>query len=55
MGLERNLRDQMTFKSYPTGHQIYTDPGSAQKLKEDVEAFVTCAASTRACPSGSRP
>ena len=49
MGLERSLRDHMTFKSYPTGHQIYTDPASAQKLKDDVEAFVKCAASVREC------
>lgn len=49
MGLERSLRGHITFKSYPTGHQIYTDPASAQKLKEDVEAFVKCAASGREC------
>jgi len=49
MGLARNLRSHLTFKSYPTGHQIYTDPASALKLKEDVEAFVQCAAFARQC------
>jgi carboxypeptidase C (cathepsin A) len=49
MGLTRDLRGHLTFKSYPTGHQIYTDPASALKLREDVEAFVQCAAFARQC------
>jgi len=49
MGLAAHLRDHLTFAGYPTGHQIYTDPPSARKLKQDVEAFVKCALSGEAC------
>jgi carboxypeptidase C (cathepsin A) len=42
MELAASLRSHLTFVAYPSGHQIYTDPVSANKLKADVEKFVRC-------------
>jgi carboxypeptidase C (cathepsin A) len=49
MGLPAQLRSHLTFETYPTGHQIYTDPASARKLKSDVESFMSCALSMERC------
>jgi carboxypeptidase C (cathepsin A) len=43
MELEPELRRNLTFVGYPAGHQIYTDPAAAAKLKTDVQKFVQCA------------
>jgi carboxypeptidase C (cathepsin A) len=40
MGLDPSLRHNLTFVTYPSGHQIYTDPASLKKLRADVAAFV---------------
>jgi carboxypeptidase C (cathepsin A) len=56
MELDPGLRRNLTFVGYPSGHQIYTDPASAEKLRMDVEKFVRCAAEQRCDqPAGSRP
>jgi len=49
MGLPTQLRSHLTFETYPTGHQIYTDPASARKLKSDVESFMSCALAAGTC------
>ena len=49
MGLASQLRDHITFEAYPTGHQIYADPASARKLKDDVAAFMQCTLSDAPC------
>jgi carboxypeptidase C (cathepsin A) len=41
MGLNPSLRHHLTFKVYPTGHQIYTDPEAAKQLRADIAAFVS--------------
>ncbi len=40
LGIDPSLRRNITFKLYPSGHQIYTDPASLKKLSADVAAFV---------------
>ncbi len=44
MPLDPALRANVTFAGYASGHQIYTDPLSAARLRADVENFVRCAA-----------
>ena len=39
MELEPSLRANVTFRYYPAGHMIYIEPGSAAKLREDIDAF----------------
>ena len=39
--LGSELARNLTFKSYPAGHQIYTQAQSREQLKSDVEAFVS--------------
>lgn len=48
MAIDPALREHLRFKTYRAGHQIYTDPESAMRLRDDVEGFVRCAA-TRVC------
>jgi carboxypeptidase C (cathepsin A) len=40
MGLPADRRDHVTFKTYPSGHQIYTDPAARKQLRADVAEFV---------------
>jgi carboxypeptidase C (cathepsin A) len=40
LGLDASRRSNLIFMTYPSGHQIYTDPPSLKKLKADVETFV---------------
>ncbi|HTR35772.1 MAG TPA: hypothetical protein VMH80_07725 [Bryobacteraceae bacterium] len=40
MGLDPSRRANLTFRVYPAGHQMYTDPVSLKKLHDDVAAFV---------------
>jgi carboxypeptidase C (cathepsin A) len=49
MGLAPEVRSHLTFVAYPSGHQIYTDPGSARKLMQDVGAFVKCTMAGEDC------
>jgi len=39
MQLEPSLRANITYKYYPSGHMIYIEPGSAARLREDIDAF----------------
>jgi carboxypeptidase C (cathepsin A) len=41
MALDPSLRHNLTFVTYPAGHQIYTDPASLKKLRVDAAAFVS--------------
>jgi carboxypeptidase C (cathepsin A) len=41
MGLDPSLRSNLVFRTYPAGHQIYTDTASRKKLYDDVAAFVS--------------
>lgn len=41
LDLPPNLRPNLAFHLYPTGHQIYTSPESLRQLTADVRAFVT--------------
>lgn len=40
LGLEESLRGNITFATYPSGHQIYTSLGAIKKLKEDAAKFM---------------
>jgi len=40
MGLDPSRRKNLTFQTYPSGHQLYTDSASRKKLHDDVEAFM---------------
>ena len=40
LGLEESLRGNITFLTYPSGHQIYTSLPALRKLKDDVAAFM---------------
>ena len=40
LDLPADLRRNLTFHLYPTGHQIYTSPDSLRQLTADVKAFV---------------
>jgi carboxypeptidase C (cathepsin A) len=44
MALDPSLRPNLTFKLYPAGHQIYTDPTALKELRADVAAFVSTSA-----------
>lgn len=48
MELDDATRAHLTFETYLSGHQIYTDADAAMQLKRDVERFVGCALS-QAC------
>ena len=41
MGLDPIRRGNLVFRTYPAGHQIYTDPASLKKLHDDIAAFVS--------------
>jgi carboxypeptidase C (cathepsin A) len=41
LDLPPNLRSNLAFHLYPTGHQIYTSPESLRQLTADVKAFLT--------------
>jgi len=41
LDLPSDLRSNLTFHLYPTGHQVYTSPDSLRQLTADVRAFVT--------------
>ena len=43
LGLDPSLRRHITFKVYPSGHQIYTDIPSLKQLDADAAAFVAAA------------
>lgn len=40
LGLEPELRDNITMAYYPAGHMMYVHPGSLQQLKADLAAFI---------------
>jgi carboxypeptidase C (cathepsin A) len=40
LGLAPNLRKNVTFKCYPSGHQIYTSLDALEELQNDVGAFM---------------
>ena len=44
MGLEKKLKQNITFKYYEAGHMMYIQPTSAAAFKKDVAAFITDAA-----------
>ena len=39
MGLDASLKQNLTFRYYPSGHMIYIEPGSSKRLKADLDAF----------------
>jgi len=39
MELDPSLKANITYKYYASGHMIYIEPGSAAKLREDIDAF----------------
>ncbi len=54
MALDPELRKHLQFETYTAGHQIYTDPESAKRLRDDVAAFVRCAAMQECASVSSR-
>jgi carboxypeptidase C (cathepsin A) len=46
LGLAKELRNNILFKHYPSGHQMYTDPAVRKKLKQDAEAFFNLSGSS---------
>lgn len=52
MGLDPSRRKNLTFQTYPSGHQIYTDAASRKKLHDDVRNFMSDAA--QPAPTGGR-
>ena len=40
LGLDPSLRRNITFVTYPAGHQMYTDLASLEKLKADAASFI---------------
>ena len=43
MALEPAIAANIRYAYYPAGHMMYTDPGSARQLKEDLAAFYSAA------------
>jgi carboxypeptidase C (cathepsin A) len=39
MELDPALKANITYKYYPSGHMIYIEPGSAARLRQDIDAF----------------
>ena len=39
MELDPALHANITYKYYPSGHMIYIEPGSAKRLRDDIDAF----------------
>ena len=39
MELDPQLKANITYRYYPSGHMIYIEPGSAQRLRADIDAF----------------
>lgn len=39
MELDPAIRANITYRYYPSGHMIYIEPGSARRLREDIDAF----------------
>jgi carboxypeptidase C (cathepsin A) len=51
--IDPRLRANLTYTVYTAGHQLYTDPGSLEELKEDAAAFVSGARRDSVAPEGS--
>lgn len=51
LGLDPALRRNITFRLYPSGHQIYTDNASLKRLTSDVTKFVKQTLPGRQVPS----
>jgi carboxypeptidase C (cathepsin A) len=47
LGPDRNVQDRITMAWYEAGHQMYTDPASRKKLKDDVAVFFRRSLSAR--------
>ena len=43
MMLEPDRRANVSYRYYPSGHMVYIEPGSARRLKTDIEAFMDSA------------
>jgi carboxypeptidase C (cathepsin A) len=41
LGLEKDIRKNISFKYYPAGHMMYIQPASAISFKKDVAGFIT--------------
>lgn len=39
MELDPQLKTNITYRYYPSGHMIYIEPGSAHQLRQDIDAF----------------
>ncbi|HUJ09535.1 MAG TPA: peptidase S10 [Verrucomicrobiae bacterium] len=55
LGLDPSRRGNLIFKTYPSGHQIYTDPASRKKLHDDVASFVSGTLAQRSANFSARP
>ncbi len=41
LGFDQTYMDRVQFKYYQSGHMAYLNQTSAQKLKNDIESFIT--------------